>query len=44
MTRLAQVVQELQLMPEGVRLFTAEAGGSVHIGRVRTSPPRAITR
>ena len=43
-SRLAQVVQELQLMPEGVRLFTAEAGGSVHIGRVRTSPPRAITR
>jgi MerR family transcriptional regulator/heat shock protein HspR len=42
--RLAQVVQELQLMPEAVRLFTAEAGGSVHIGRVRTSPPRAITR
>jgi MerR family transcriptional regulator/heat shock protein HspR len=32
-TRLAQVVQELQLIPEGVRLFTAEAGGSVHIGR-----------
>ena len=43
-SRLAQVVTELQLMPEGVRLFTAEAGGSVHIGRVRTSPPRAITR
>ena len=43
-TRLAQVVQELQLMPEGVRLFTAEAGGSVHIGRVRSKPPRAITR
>ena len=43
-SRLAQVVQELQLMPEGVRLFTAEAGGSVHIGRVRASPPRAITR
>ncbi|HSK32499.1 MAG TPA: MerR family transcriptional regulator [Propionicimonas sp.] len=42
--RLAQVVQELQLMPEAVRLFTAEAGGSVHIGRVRTTPPRAITR
>ena len=43
-SRLAQVVQELQLMPEGVRLFTAEAGGSVHIGRVRASTPRAITR
>lgn len=39
-TRLAQVVTELQLIPEGVRLFTAEAGGSVHIGRTprRRSP------
>jgi MerR family transcriptional regulator/heat shock protein HspR len=36
LTRLAQVVQELQLTPEGIRLFTAEAGGSVHIGRVRS--------
>ncbi len=38
LTRLAQVVQELQLTPEGVRLFTAEAGGSVHIGRIRRRP------
>lgn len=33
LARLAAVVQELQLVPDGVRLFTAEAGGSVHIGR-----------
>jgi len=33
LSRLAEVVQELQLTPEGMRLFTAEAGGSVHIGR-----------
>lgn len=38
LTRLAQVVQELQLTPEGARLFTAEAGGSVHIGRIRRRP------
>ena len=43
-SRLAEVVQELQLMPEAMRLFTAEAGGSVHVGRTRTRPPRAITR
>jgi MerR family transcriptional regulator/heat shock protein HspR len=38
LSRLAQVVQELQLTPEGVRLFTAETSGSVHIGRVRRRP------
>ena len=43
LNRLADVVQELQLMPEAARLFTAEAGGSVHIGRVRARSPRAIT-
>jgi len=36
LTRLAHVVQELQLAPEGMRLFTAEAGGPVHIGSVRS--------
>ena len=40
--RLAGVVQELQLLPEGTRLFTAEAGGSVHIGRTRTHRPLAL--
>jgi MerR family transcriptional regulator/heat shock protein HspR len=35
LSRLAQVVQELQLAPEGIRLFTAGAGGSVQVGRVR---------
>jgi len=43
-TRLAQVVQELQLIPEGVRLFTAEAGGSVHIGRTPRHRPLALER
>jgi MerR family transcriptional regulator/heat shock protein HspR len=43
LNRLAEVVQELQLMPEAARLFTAEAGGSVHIGRTRSRTPRAIT-
>lgn len=33
LNRLAEVVSELQLMPDVSRLFTAEAGGSVHIGR-----------
>ncbi len=42
LTRLAQVVQELQLTPEGARLFTAEAGGSVHIGRSRGRRPLAL--
>jgi MerR family transcriptional regulator/heat shock protein HspR len=35
LSRLAQVVQELQLAPAGIRLFTAEAGGSVQVGRAR---------
>ena len=43
-TRLAQVVTELQLLPEGVRLFTAEAGGSVRIGRARRHRPLALER
>ncbi|HEY3337213.1 MAG TPA: MerR family transcriptional regulator [Propionicimonas sp.] len=42
--RLAQVVTELQLIPEGVRLFTAEAGGSVHIGRTPRQRPLALER
>jgi len=42
--RLAQVVTELQLIPEGVRLFTAEAGGSVHIGRTPRHRPLALER
>ena len=42
LTRLTQVVQELQLNPEGARLFTAEAGGSVHIGRARGRRPLAL--
>ena len=42
LSRLAQVVQELQLTPEGVRLFTAEAGGSVHIGRTPRHRPLAL--
>ncbi|MGV8909356.1 MAG: heat shock protein transcriptional repressor HspR [Propionicimonas sp.] len=44
LSRLAQVVQELQLTPEGMRLFTAEAGGSVHIGRTRPRRPLALER
>ena len=43
LTRLAEVVQELQLLPEGSRLFTAEQTGQVYLGRVRRHPPRAIT-
>lgn len=43
LSRLASVVHELQLLPEASRLFTAEAGGSVHIGRTRVRTPRAIT-
>jgi MerR family transcriptional regulator/heat shock protein HspR len=42
LTRLAQVVTELQLTPEGVRLFTAEASGSVHIGRAKQRRPLAL--
>lgn len=41
--RLAAVVQELQLLPEGSRLFTAEQSGQVHLGRVRLRPTREIT-
>ena len=41
--RLATVVQELQLLPEGARLFTAEQSGQVHLGRVRLRPTREIT-
>lgn len=42
LNRLAEVVQELQLMPEASRLFTAEAGGSVHIGRTPRRRPLAL--
>jgi MerR family transcriptional regulator/heat shock protein HspR len=43
LARLAEVVQQLQLLPEDARLFTAELSGQVHLGRVRPRPPRAIT-
>lgn len=43
LARLAEVVNELQLLPEGSRLFTAGQSGQVHLGRVRPGPPRAIT-
>ena len=43
LARLAEVVNELQLLPEGSRLFTAEQTGQVYLGRVRRNPPRAIT-
>jgi len=43
LSRLAEVVNELQLLPEGSRLFTAEQTGQVYLGRVRRHPPRAIT-
>ena len=43
LARLASVVHELQLLPDVARLFTAEAGGSVHIGRTHVRQPRAIT-
>jgi MerR family transcriptional regulator/heat shock protein HspR len=42
LTRLADLVHELQLLPEGSRLFTAEAGGSVHIGRTRSRRQLAL--
>lgn len=41
LNRLAEVVQGLQLT-EGGRLFTAEVGGSVHIGRTRRRYPLAL--
>lgn len=41
-SRLAAVVQELQLVPDTARLFTAEAGGPVHIGRARAGRPLAL--
>ncbi len=43
LSRVAAVVHELQLLPEGSRLFTAEQSGQVHLGRIRTRPPREIT-
>ena len=43
LSRLAEVVHELQLLPEGSRLFTAEQTGQVHLGRVRRRPPRELT-
>ena len=35
LTHLAEVVQRLQGTPDGARLFTAETGGAVHVGRTR---------
>jgi MerR family transcriptional regulator/heat shock protein HspR len=43
LARLTSVVRELQLLPDVARLFTAEAGGSVHIGRTRVRQPRELT-
>lgn len=42
LSRLSEVVQQLQLLPEDGRLFTAEVGGSVHIGRTRRRYPLAL--
>jgi len=42
LARLAQVVTELQLVPDAVRLFTAEVGGPVHIGRAKPRRPLAL--
>ena len=42
LARLAAAVHELQLLPDAARLFTAEAGGSVHIGRTRVRQAREI--
>ncbi len=43
LSRLAEVVNELQLLGEGSRLFTAEQTGQVYLGRTRRRPPREIT-
>jgi len=43
LSRLAEVVNELQLLGEGTRLFTAEQTGQVYLGRVRRRPPRELT-
>ena len=42
LTRVTEVVRQLQLLPDGARLFTAEAGGSVHIGRTSRRRPLAL--
>lgn len=43
LSRLAEVVNELQLLGEGSRLFTAEQTGQVYLGRTRRRAPREIT-
>lgn len=46
LNHLSELVRVLQETPEGARLFTAETGGAVHIGRARVRrmplalPPR----
>lgn len=42
LSRLTEVLQELQLTPEVVRLFTAEVSGPVHIGRTPRRRPLAL--
>ncbi|MFT4110373.1 heat shock protein transcriptional repressor HspR [Propionicimonas sp.] len=42
LSRISEVLQQLQLFPEAVRLFTAEQSGQVHLGRVRRLRPLAI--
>lgn len=42
---LAEALRQLRTPRSGgSRLFTAEAGGSVHVGRPRPTQPRALTR
>lgn len=41
--RLTEVLQELQLLPEGTRVFTAGQSGQVHLGRTRQRTQRAIS-
>lgn len=43
LSRLTEVVQQLQLLPEGARLFTAAQSGEVHLGRTRPRTIQAIT-
>ncbi|MGC3994553.1 MAG: MerR family transcriptional regulator [Propionicimonas sp.] len=42
LSRISEVLQQLQLFPEAARLFTAEQSGQVHLGRVRRLRPLAI--
>lgn len=40
---LAEALRRVRAPRSGSRLFTAEASGSVHVGRPRMSQPRALT-